>query len=146
MAKQETKKRTVKSTSKKAKEIIRSEIRAYYNPKRKGGGRSSLENMKKAANHYNGGYISRYPKSDYTKGAALVDAAAFAIGRHNQAVMLDKIYGKDNVNNWDNDKIHNTYKHLIGREYDSMLRKKEKAKLKPKRKSVNKKSKNSSKK
>lgn len=42
--------------------------------------------------------------------------------------MLGKIYGKDNVKNWSGDKVHNTYKHLIGREYAAMLRERNKGK------------------
>ena len=40
--------------------------------------------------------------------------------------MLNKIYGKKNVDKWDMEKRHNTYKHLIGREYSSMLEEKRK--------------------
>ncbi len=34
-----------KSTSKRAKNIIRSEIRGYFSPARKGEGKSALQNM-----------------------------------------------------------------------------------------------------
>ena len=110
-----------KSTTKQAKNIIRSEIRGYYSPKRKSGGKSALSNMKRDADSYDGGYLSRYPKSDYTKGAGLVDGGCFACYFDDQRVMLGKIYGKKVVENWSGDKVHNTYKHLIGREYAAML-------------------------
>lgn len=133
-----------KSNTKKAKNIIRSEIRHYYSPSYKGEGRSALDNMKRDADAYDGDYLSRYPKSDYTKGAGLVDSGFFACSCDDQRVMLGKIYGKDNVKNWSGDKVYNTYKHLIGREYDAMKReetaKKAKAKrVKPAKKPVSKK-------
>ena len=117
-----------KSTTTKAKNIIRSEIRGYYSPSFKGEWRSALDNMKRDADAYDGGYLSRYPKSDYIKGAGLVDGGCFACYYDDQRVMLGKIYGKDNVKNWSGDKVHNTYKHLIGREYAAMLRERNKRK------------------
>ena len=87
-----------------------------------------MDNMKRDADAYDGGYLSRYPKSDYTKGAGLVDGGCFACYYDDQRVMLGKIYGKDNVKNWSGDKVHNTYKHLIGREYAAMLRERNKGK------------------
>ena len=42
--------------------------------------------------------------------------------------MLSKIYGKDNVSKWSMEKKHNTYRHLIGREYSSMLEERKKLK------------------
>ncbi len=84
--------------------------------------------MKRDADAYDGGYISRWPKTDYTKGAALVDGGCFACYYNDQRKMLNKIYGKRNVDTWDNQKIHNTYKHLIGREYAAMLREKDRRK------------------
>ena len=110
-----------KSTTKAAKGIIRSEIKHYYSPSRKGGGRSALANMQRDADAYDGGFLSRYPKTDYTKGAGLVQAGCFACYFSDQRVMLGKIYGKDNVEKWSGDKVHETYKHLIGREYEAML-------------------------
>ena len=55
----------------------------------------------------------------YQKGAYLVDGACLAI--YDQDKMLNKIYGKQKVNTWDNLKKHEVYKHLIAREYSSML-------------------------
>lgn len=119
----------ISSNSTKAKQIIRKEIKDYYSPQRKGGGRSALDNMKADADSYNGGYIKKkgYNPSDYTKGAALVDAACFAVWE--QVDMLSKIYG-EKVKDWTNDKKHEVYKHLIGREYSAMLSEREKAKAK----------------
>ena len=114
-----------KSTTKKAKAVIRSEIAEHFSPKCKGG-RSTLENMKRDADAYDGGFLSRYPKTDYTKGAALVDAGCLACYYDDQRVMLGQIYGVENVQNWTGDKVHNTYKHLIGREYAAMLRERDK--------------------
>ena len=122
----------ISSTSKEAKGIIRAEIRAHYSPSFKGEGRSALANMKRAADQYNGGQLSKYRLSDYRKGAALVDAGAFEIAEQDR--MLGKIYGKKNVASWDMEKRHETYKHLIGREYDSMLRESEKKKEEQRRK------------
>lgn len=118
--------RKVYSTTKKAKNIIRSEIRGYYSPSRRGGGKSSLDNMKLDADAYNAGWLNKYKPSDYQKGAALVDGGCFACYYHDQRKFLSKIYGKKKVDSWENDKVHNTYKHLIGREYDAMLREKNK--------------------
>ena len=119
-----------KSTTKKAKQIIRSEIRGYYSPSMKGGGQSALDNMKRDADAYDGGFLSRYPKSDYTKGAELVQAGCFACYYDDQRVMLGEIYGKENVAEWSGNKVHNTYKHLIGREYAAMLRERDEKKRK----------------
>lgn len=118
-----------RSTTKQAKEIIRNEIKLFYGD---GSGKDFLSNMKYDADRYNGGFLSRYPKSDQVKGAALVDAGNFACysatfedeftSINSQSRMLSKIYGEENVGNWDGVKIHNTYKNLIGREYAAMLR------------------------
>lgn len=118
----------ISSTSKKAKGIIRSEIKAYFNP-REYGTRSSIDAMKRDADAYNNG-TNRW-QSNYNKGAGLVDAGSLACYYDDQRVMLGKIYGKEKVKNWDGNKVHATYRHLIGREYDAMLR--EKAKKKPKK-------------
>lgn len=120
MATKKGSEKRISSTSKEAKGIIRAEIRAHYSPSFKGEGRSALANMKRDADAYNGGELPRYKLSDYRKGAALVDAGCFEIVEQDR--MLGKIYGKKNVAGWDMEKRHETYKHLIGREYDSMLR------------------------
>ena len=39
--------------------------------------------------------------------------------------MLNKIYGKQTVDKWRNEKVHETYGSLIGREYNAMLRERE---------------------
>ena len=117
--------RKIHSNSKKAKGIIRREMLSYFSPKEYGT-RSRLLAMKKDADAYNGGRRGRV--SNYEKGAGLVDAASLAI--YDQDRMLSKIYGKKKVLSWDMEKRHNTYRHLIGREYSAMLQEKDKQKLK----------------
>lgn len=107
-----------KSTTLEAKKVIRGEIKKYFNP-REYGVRSTVDAMKKDADAYNADRRGRV--SDYEKGSALVDAGCMACYYDDQRVMLGKIYGKDNVKNWDGEKVHNTYKHLVGREYNAML-------------------------
>lgn len=126
-----------KSTTKKAKAIIRNEAlgrwgknNGYYDDKR-----TRLQRMKSNADSYNAGVGSpsngyRYQPTDYQKGAALVDAGCYRCYYSDQREFLSKIYGKSNVEGWENDKVHNTYKHLIGREYDAMLREKRNKKKK----------------
>lgn len=121
-------KKIMRSNTKAAKSVIRNEIRGYYSPSTIGEGRSALENMKKEANSFNCGRQGRY--SDYQKGAALVQAGNFAIMYNDQRKVLSKIYGKKNIESWNNDKVHNTYKHLIGREYAAMLNERERDRIK----------------
>lgn len=113
-----------KSTSKKAKSIIRGEIKSYYSPSMRGGGKSALKNMQADANSYSAGRGT----SDWNKGKELVNAGCFACYYDDQRKMLSKIYGKKNVDKWDGQKVHNTYGNLIGREYASMLRESKKRK------------------
>lgn len=113
-----------KSNSKKAKGIIRSEIKTYFNA-REYGTRSSLDAMKKDADAYNCADAPRVRHSDYQKGAGLVDGGALACYYDDQKKMLRRIYGKS-VDDWSGKKTHETYRHLIGREYDAMLREREK--------------------
>ena len=122
-----------RSTTKEAKQVIRNEIKAYFNP-REYGVRSTVDAMKKDAEAYNADRRGRV--SDYEKGAALVDAGSLACYYSDQKEMLGKIYGKDNVKNWDGDKIHSTYKHLIGREYNAMLTEQEQKKAERKAKAA----------
>lgn len=107
-----------KSTTKKAKSIIRGEIKSYYSPSMRGGGKSALLNMKADAEAYSYGR----GKSDWIKGKELVNAGSFACYYDDQRKMLSKIYGKKNVSKWDGLKVHDTYGNLIGREYAQMLR------------------------
>lgn len=113
-----------KSNTRKAKNVIRSEIKAYFRPSEYGV-RSSLDAMKKDADAYNGGDSPRVRHSDYQKGAGLVDGGALACYYDDQKKMLRRIYGKG-VDGWSGKKTHETYRHLIGREYDAMLREREK--------------------
>ena len=124
-----------RNLQKKAKKIIRDEIKSYYSPSFRGGGKSTLDNMQADANSY---YAGR-GTNDWNKGKELVNAGCFACYYDDQRKMLSKIYGKKNVDKWDGDKVHNTYGNLIGREYASMLKEKQRAKkLVKKRKTENK--------
>ena len=118
-------KKEQRSTTKKAKGIIRKEIKTFYSPKYKGGGKSTLSNMKLVADAYNCDDSPRYKHTDQQKGAGLVDAGCFG-DYLNQAKMLEKIYGNDKVKTWDGDKVHTVYRGLIGREYGAMLREQKK--------------------
>ena len=120
-----TKRKGPKSTSKKAKGIIRSEIRTYYGPKEYGGGVSVL-NMQKDAH---AATAHKKHMSDWARGKALVDEGSFACYYDDQRKMLRKIYGKS-VDDWSGDKVHNTYGNLIGREYSQMLQERKKPKSK----------------
>ena len=117
----------IHSKSNKAKKIIRDEMLSYF-PAREYGTRSRLDAMKKDADAGNAGlgYPSgknRKNASNYDKAAHLVDSASLAIW--DQDRMLGKIYGKDNVKNWSNNKKHETYKHLVTREYSAMIEERE---------------------
>lgn len=117
------------SNSAAAKSVIRREIRTYFKPQEYGT-QSSLDAMKRDADAYNADsqYRTGYrAPSNYQKGAALVDAGALACYYDDQKKMLRKIYGK-RVDDWSGEKTHATYKHLIGREYDAMLRERDKQK------------------
>jgi len=117
--------RSQKSTTKEAKKIIREEILNNYNPEDFIGAKTSLDAMKQNADAGNAGWYKKC-NSDYLKGAYLVDAGEFRISYYDQAEFLSKIYGKDNVDKWQGQKIHETYRNLIGREYNAMLREREK--------------------
>lgn len=117
----------IRSNSTKAKNVIRAEIRNYYKP-HEFGVRSTVDAVKKDADAYNNNRSTKVRQSNYQKGAGLVDAGCFAVYHSDQRVMLGKIYGKKKVETWDGDKVHNTYKHLIGREYEAMLNERRKKK------------------
>ena len=112
-----------KSTTLKAKSIIRREIASYYAPSMRGG-KSTLSNMKSDADSYSAGRGT----SDWNKGKELVNAGCFACYYDDQRKMLSKIYGKKNVESWSGQKVHDTYGNLIGREYASMLKEHKKRK------------------
>lgn len=123
-------KKSVRSTSKTAKNIIRQEIRSSrFNPKKYGYGKSTLDNMKKEADRYNCGDVKTRRHSDWQKGAGLVDGGSFAVGV-DQDKMLGKIYGKKKIGEWDYIKKHDIYKNLIGREYAAMLAERERDRIK----------------
>lgn len=56
-----------------------------------------------------------------------------------QKIMLGKIYGKNNVKQWDDEKVHNTYKNLIERESQAMATEREKRRIARKAKAAQKK-------
>lgn len=120
MSKQKKRFVPIRSNSKQAKKIIRSEMRSFYHPLEYGV-RTSLQAMKKDADAYNNDRSPSVYQSPYQKGSGLVDAGSFAIYHSDQNKMLRKIYG-NRVDSWSGNKIHGTYKHLIGREYADMLR------------------------
>lgn len=117
--------KAMNSNSAAAKKIIRDEIRTHFKP-HDYGVRSTVDAMKKCADDCNRN--RGWDKTNYKKGAALVDAGKLAYAQENQRVMLGKIYGKEKVKNWEGDKVHDAYKHLIGREYSAMLSEKEEKK------------------
>ena len=121
----------VRSNTKKAKEIIRQEIRLCFSPKVCGYGKSSLDNMRETANSASHN-IPKWRRSNYTDALRVVDGAYMNIAT--QGDMLGKIYGKDKVKNWDGIKRHEVYRHLVAREYDAMNREDaaKRAKAKPK--------------
>jgi hypothetical protein len=112
------------STTKTAKNIIRNEIKSYYGDdvQNRRYGKDFVRNMQEDANSYSAGRGT----SDWNKGKELVNAGCFACYYDDQRKMLSKIYGKKNVSSWSGDKVHNTYGNLIGREYSSMLRERQK--------------------
>lgn len=109
-----------KSTTKGSKKIIRSEINRYYGRghEKEYGVKTAVEAMQIDANSYSAGRGT----SDWNKGRELVNAGCFACYYDDQRIMLNKIYGKRNVDKWDGQKIHDTYASLIGREYAQMLK------------------------
>lgn len=131
-----TQKSSMRSDNLKARRIIRGEIRSYFDPKEYTGARSSLDAMKQDAEAASVG-IHAFD-SNYAKGANLVQVGGLAIYYDDQRKMLRKIYG-NKVDDWSGDKVHNTYKNLIGREYSKMLNEREKAKAIKKEERVKKK-------
>lgn len=111
-----------KSTTKEARKLIAEEIRYMYGYGLSVTIQEALKTMHQDANNYHGGLYPWINLSDYTKGAALVDAGCFRCYHQDQAQFLKLIYG-ESVENWDGQKIHETYKHLIGREYASLIKK-----------------------
>ena len=109
------------STTKKAKGIIRNEaLSRFSNDYGYEDKKTRLQRMKEQADSDNGGTNSRYV-SNYRKAKYLVDGGFYRCYYSDQAKFLNKIYGKKTVDKWDGNKIHETYSHLIAREYDSMI-------------------------
>ena len=118
-----------KSTTKVAKGRIRNEaLSRFGNDFGYDDKRTRLERMKEQADFANGG--RRGWVSDYNKARYLVDGGFYRCYYSDQADFLSKIYGKKTVDSWDGNKIHATYSHLIGREYDAMLRERSKKQAK----------------
>ena len=109
-----------KSTTKKAKNIIRNEIKAYYADRDYGNGNDYVANMRDDIEAWSDNRTRNY--SDMRKGKEMVNVGNLACYYSDQAVMLSKIYGKKAVDKWDGNKIHEIYGNLIGREYAAMLR------------------------
>ena len=97
------------SRSNRAKRIIRNEISCYRS-------KSDLKGDAKELLRESG--INTY----YEAGLAMAQRGTFAAYHDQTDDMLGKIYGKRNVSKWSNDKKWNTYKHLIARETDSIIR------------------------
>lgn len=111
MAKMFTRGFKPKSNTKKAKGIIRSEIRASeFNAK-------SLKQQIDSFRKYDRSVVN-----GYTGGKKLVDGGSFACYYSQTDNMLGKIYGKKNIQKWSDEKKWNTYKHLISREIDDIYR------------------------
>lgn len=108
-----------KSTTKKAKNIIRNEIKRFYIDRDFGNEKDYVANMKADIDYRFGNRCQNY--SDYCKGKAMVDVGNFACYYDDQSVMLSKIYGKEKVDSWDGHKVNDIYGNLIGREYAAML-------------------------
>lgn len=99
--------------------MIRREISSFYGPSATGEKIPAIKAMKRDAESYAKGSRPR-GVSDWGKGAALVDGGSFRVYHSDQANFLKKIYGSK-VDNWNGQKIHDTYASLIGREYSRML-------------------------
>lgn len=113
-------KKKINSNSKASRKTIWDEIRAFFKP-HEYGVRSTLSavRMDAEAGKYS---LSRSQQgSDYYKGRHLVDTGNLACYYDDQRKMLRKIYGRQ-VEDWSGNKVHNTYAHLIGREYDRAIR------------------------
>lgn len=103
----------VSSNSNKAKGIIRREISSHEWNARK------IRNQLDSFNSYPKGYR---PATPYHGGNMLVDGGSFACYYSQTDDMLNKIYGKDKVKKWNDEKKWNVYRHLISREVDSIYR------------------------
>lgn len=117
----------LRSTTKKAKNIIRSEMLSYYNPKDYGT-RSKLSAIDMDVKAVK---IPRYDHTDYHSMKRLVRGGNFAIYNGDIAKMLQKIYGKETVSKLERQgKLLDAYSHLLAREYAEMKRKGQKGLVK----------------
>ncbi|MFA6755630.1 MAG: hypothetical protein WCR97_03890 [Bacilli bacterium] len=113
-----------KSTTKKAKGIIRNEIKSFFGYGMTGSHVSSIKAMHDDAENYAGRKAPYL--SDWSKGKELVNGGCFRCYYDDQRKFLNRIYGKKQVSKWSDDKVFNTYGNLIGREYSQMLNKRKK--------------------
>ena len=122
------KKKVLRSNSKKAKEIIKEEIKSTYgcDPQNRTYGKDYIRNMKEDADVHS----YQYGANDFNKAKQLVKDGNFAVYTSDTDKMLGKIYGKENVKKWTANKKWQTYQNLIAREYVSELRKRNKRKEK----------------
>lgn len=101
----------VKSTSNKAKGIIRREIAAYdWNAKKL---KDQIDSFNTYPRHVR-------PATPYHAGRKLVEGGCFACYYPETDEMLGRIYGKDKVKKWSNEKKWDTYTHLLSREINSI--------------------------
>lgn len=117
----------IRSNSKKAKEIIRNEIKDVYgcDPQNRTYGKDYIRNMKEDADVH-----TQYGSNDFNKAKQLVRDGNFVTYYSDTDKMLGKIYGKENVKKWTNNKKWETYQNLIAREYVCELKKRNKRKEK----------------
>ena len=99
----------INSNSNNAKKIIRNEIKSSYTKK-------TLKDEVKGLIGWGGVY------TPYQAAAKMVDGGCYGAYYSDTDKMLGKIYGKKNVARWSNEKKWSTYKHLIARETDSIIR------------------------
>ena len=98
-----------RSTSNKAKQIIRDEIKSHdWN---KNSLKGQIDHFKK---------YDRDVRNYYQGGKKLVNEGNFACYYSQTDKMLGKIYGKQNVASWSNQKKWNTYTHLLSREINDI--------------------------
>ena len=120
--------KTPKSKTKRAKAVIRKEIKSCLGPFQKAGNKYYSFIVDDSAVQYSDFF--GLPKSDYERCLNHAKLGGFAIESEDQKKMLGKIYGKENVSRWSSAKLTETYNHLVAREYASMLKEKNGGKVK----------------
>jgi hypothetical protein len=102
-------KKSSHSNSRRAKKIIRSWMFSSF------AGKTKEKKLKAMEANVSDPSI----RDDYRKGQDLVNSGNFDCYTSDARGDLKKIYGRK-VKDWDADKVWNTYRHLISREYASM--------------------------